>query len=498
MKPQKDNIKKLITSISRGLYEREHIIALTLLAAIAGESVFLLGLPGVAKSLIGRRLKMAFKDASSFEYLMSRFSTPDEIFGPVSISKLKDEDTYERIVDGYLPTADVIFLDEIWKTGPSIQNSLLTVLNEKIYRNGRTEIALPLKGIIAASNELPASNEGLEALWDRFLIRLIVDGIQDEKAFNSMISATSEMRVEVNEELPITSTQYVEWQGLIDKMVVPPFVFEIISAIRKEINHLNIKGTEATELDPIIISDRRWKKIIRLLRASALLNERVDIAISDLLILSSCLWDNELQIEYVEDILNKAILTHLLADWVERRNEIEEKIKELRTVASNGKSDDYMLFDDKHYSVVGFNEGNTYITKDFYNELSERLPKEAAMTTTKLVQDRYLQAYPRNSVAPKITILKSKTGIKINGRDYRMIRQDDLDQIADPHFQEWVEAVAERAIALHADFKSFQAHMKTQFIENLFVADSQCKLILDELKRFEMTLRKMLSLLNNG
>ena len=143
----KDRITQLLQQLNERVYEKEHIIALSLLSAIAGESIFLLGPPGTAKSMVARRLKLAFKQATAFEYLMSRFSTPDEIFGPVSISKLKDEDTYERRVEGYLPTADVVFLDEIWKAGPAIQNALLTVLNEKIFRNGQFAIRVPLKGL---------------------------------------------------------------------------------------------------------------------------------------------------------------------------------------------------------------------------------------------------------------------------------------------------------------------------------------------------------------
>ena len=227
----KDRIARLLDAMGAGAYEREEVIGLSLLAAFAGESIFLLGVPGVGKSMVARRLKMAFRDARSFEYLMSRFSTPDEIFGPVSISKLKDEDTYERVVDGYLPTADIVFLDEIWKAGPAIQNSLLTAINEKIFRNGDKDLKLPLKGIIAASNELPAEGEGLEALWDRFLIRYIVKPIGDRLNFKALLSG-EQIEPQVDGALAFTNEEYQSILSDAADVEVPDGVLDFIYSLR--------------------------------------------------------------------------------------------------------------------------------------------------------------------------------------------------------------------------------------------------------------------------
>lgn len=166
-------IGDLVASVSAGMFEREEIIAVSLLGALCGQNTFLYGPPGTAKSLISRRIACAFDQPTYFEYLMNRFSTPEEVFGPVSIKALK-EDHYIRKTDNYLPKADFAFLDEIWKSSPAILNTLLTLINEHVFRNGEAIEKAPLKALIAASNETPDANQGLEALYDRFIVRLMV------------------------------------------------------------------------------------------------------------------------------------------------------------------------------------------------------------------------------------------------------------------------------------------------------------------------------------
>lgn len=197
----REQVSGLLEIITQGLYEKEQILALALLCLVSGESYFLLGPPGTAKSEVSQRLKMLLRNATAFEYLMSRFSTPDEIFGPISIQKLKNEDIYERKTDGYLPSADIVFLDEIWKAGPSIQNALLTVINERIYQNGNATLRVPMKCLIAASNELPAEDEGLEALWDRFLVRVVSNCIQNEKTFYKMLQMQEMPTITIPKEM---------------------------------------------------------------------------------------------------------------------------------------------------------------------------------------------------------------------------------------------------------------------------------------------------------
>jgi len=304
----KERINKILHALNENLFEREEIVQLSLLTTIAGESIFLLGLPGVAKSLIARRIKEIFKDGNSFEYLMNRFSTPDEIFGPIAISKLKKDDKYERITEKYLPTADIVFLDEIWKAGPSIQNSLLTVINEKIYRNGQQEVKIPLKGLISASNELPAKGEGLEALWDRFIIRYLVENISDPNKFNTFLATENiGFDAKIDEKDKITNAEYQKWQTSISKVKISDEALNVINVIRNYIAKYNNKKDIKK---PIYVSDRRWKKIVKVLKTSAFLNDRKSIDLMDCFLIAHTIWDEVEQIGIVKEFVSDAIEKH--------------------------------------------------------------------------------------------------------------------------------------------------------------------------------------------
>ena len=210
----KERIEKLIAALATNLYERSEIVALSLLAVLSGQSVFLFGPPGTAKSLIARRVSQAFRNSVFFENLMNRFSTPEDIFGPIDIKELK-EARYVRKIENFLPTATIAFLDEIWKSSTAILNTLLTIINERKFRNGDKVIDVPLKGIIAASNETAPQNQGLEALDDRLIMRLSVQPMKQRDNFENLLSAEPILaNIKFDETLQFDDS---EWNNLIEQ-----------------------------------------------------------------------------------------------------------------------------------------------------------------------------------------------------------------------------------------------------------------------------------------
>ena len=320
-----ERIGKLITALSENVYERDDCIRLGLLATLSGESIFLFGPPGIAKSLIATRLSSVFRKARSFHYLMTRFSTPEEVFGPLSIHELKDNGQYIRLTKGYLPESDVVFLDEIWKAGSAILNTLLTIINERTFRNRQHTQSVPTRVFVAASNELPDPESGLNALYDRFLVRIFMNRIKEKTAFKSMMLST-ELTADfsIDSSLQVSDQEYQFWLTHIDSILVPSDIFELIYLFKLQIEtHHDIET---------ILSDRRWKKALHFLQSSAFFNGRDSVHQIDLLLLSYCLWDTPQDHEVVNTLMLKFCMNELFLqqDLMETIKSHKEKLKQLQ------------------------------------------------------------------------------------------------------------------------------------------------------------------------
>src|SRR3954466_10116553 len=180
-------IAQQIREVGRALDERYldkgELIRLLMVTLVAGEHMLIVGPPGTAKSALIRHLARLV-DARYFEYLLTRFSEPNEIFGPIDIRAFR-EGTYVRRVETMLPDADIVFLDEIFKSNSAILNSLLSILNERRFFPGSASIQVPLSSLYGATNEIP-NDDALSAVFDRFLVRTLSDNL-DSFHFHGLI-----------------------------------------------------------------------------------------------------------------------------------------------------------------------------------------------------------------------------------------------------------------------------------------------------------------------
>jgi MoxR-like ATPase len=272
----KPRLQRIRDALSEGLIERDIPIRLALLAALAGEHVLLIGPPGTAKSELARRLRLAFTGQTYFERLLTRFSVPEELFGPLSIKAL-EEDKYQRQTEGYLPTAAVAFLDEIFKANSAILNALLTLLNEREFDNGTQRIKTPLVSVVGASNELPQEEE-LLALYDRFLVRYHVGPVSDE-GFAKLLDLRGQAKPAIDAALMLTPSDLEHIHAAALKVTVPAEVASLLKAMRKHCQDQKIP-----------VSDRRWRKALFLLQVAAHTDGRAAVSVWDCWLLQHCLW----------------------------------------------------------------------------------------------------------------------------------------------------------------------------------------------------------------
>lgn len=509
---RREHIQLLIQWMSQGIYEKEQIIAVALLCAVAGENMFLLGPPGTAKSMVASRLKMVFKDGKSFDYLMSRFSTPDEIFGPISISRLKNDDRYERLTAGYLPESDVVFLDEIWKAGPSIQNTLLTVINEHIFHNGGQIIHTPMKVLIAASNELPAKDEGLEALWDRFMMRMVSNCIENDTAFFKMLRSEQTEIKPLSEQLYITDELYRKWQSESRTVTMPDNIAAVIKSLRRLLaNHEKEDGNQLR----YYISDRRWRKAYRLMQTSAYLNGRKEINLTDFLLLIHSFWND---VETIPNVL-AAFTSSISEATVKQLNRIDKSIRQVMTPQNNQSTPkppsidinatEFAEYDYFYYLVENYPDGDTYFSKWDYASLSTTPrdgvkyydSKRKKLIIHTLIPGRPFDAKSQNVTnLTKVKVQKCQNGAVIDGTPYSFKRKS-LTATNTDALQ--AQPVYQRIAAIQESFKVCVEDWESQVVsnwnncDNIFLSPSDLGLVNKMMKEVDELIKATEVKLNN-
>lgn len=351
--------------------DKQEIIRLMLVSAIAGEHMVIVGPPGTAKSaMIGMFAKLI--EADYFEYLLTRFTEPNELFGPVDIAAFR-EGRYTRRTEKMLPQAEIVFLDEIFKSNSAILNSLLHVINERKFSNGPNVMQVPLISLYAASNEVP-NDEGLAAMFDRFLIRVLSDNL-DSYHFHELMQrgVAHEVRKMTGRGVdlkPIISARDLRLlQSNFDRYMV--FPEEFMAKYKGLIFQIRSEG--------ITVSDRRAVKLLKLFAASAVFDGRSQVGDGDFFVLRH-IWNNLDQVELLEEIVNPVVDAWYRARPEERRfigpqASLEDLLSELnliRDVLTGGTElSDIQLFS----QLKNLNEIKAALAS-LHNDTAQRMVRE--------------------------------------------------------------------------------------------------------------------------
>jgi MoxR-like ATPase len=291
-----DKLQALRHELAGLFVERDEFVDGALAALLSRQHVLLIGPPGSGKSTIVHALCERIPGAIYFHWLLTKFTTPEELFGPVSLQGL-EQDRYYRVTEGKLPTAHIAFLDEIFKANSAILNALLSLINERVYYNEATPTSVPLSTLFGASNLLPESRD-LDCLFDRFLFRYQVDYIEDSDGFRSMLEAPQDGRLSA----PLELAELEQAQRDAARVTAGTEVIDWLAEIRSRIRALGL-----------VVSDRRFQSSLSGLRAHAYLQGRSRVEAGDLALLGHMLWSLPEERAPLEEIIAAVVAPELHA-----------------------------------------------------------------------------------------------------------------------------------------------------------------------------------------
>ncbi len=354
MERELEKLKAVISELKSTFYERDELIEGAVCALLTSNHVIIIGPPGTAKSQLANELCSRITGTQYFQWLLTKFTTPEEIFGSVSLKGLEN-DEYRRVTTNKLAEAHIAFLDEIFKSSSSILNSLLTVINERVYFNGTEKIDTPLITLFGASNELPTDEDELDALYDRFLVRFVVGYIEEDFRFLKMIQGGDDK----NEPTTFSLQELSKLKENVNRVEIPQAVIRILLRIRTE---LNTKG--------IVLSDRRYKSSVSLIKAKAFINGREMAKEEDVKILENVLWKDPAEIPDIKSTLHSILFGY------------REQLKELYIQAKEIEAYSKQNWDDEETKIKANIEAQTKLKMliNKVNDLSEELSDRGKST----------------------------------------------------------------------------------------------------------------------
>ncbi|MGW5032025.1 AAA family ATPase [Streptomyces nigra] len=311
-----EKLRTIVSELSERFYERDDVVRTLVVTLLAGQHSLMLGPPGTAKSELARDLTSRVEGASYWEILLSKFTSPTRMFGPIDVGALARGE-YHQVYEGRATTAHVAFMDEIFKCSTAALNETLGYLNERIYHpeNGGEPIRCPLIGAITASNELPDADDSA-AVYDRLLVRIEIGYLTDPSNFAALVR--SAVRAPAPASTP-TTIHLSELQEAVTKSVpaieVPDAMVDAICTLRA-----------ALRRKELIASDRRWRQAVGLLQASAYLDGRTEVTETDLSILTHVLWNSPAERPVVE----REVL-HLVNPDAKEALDLADTLDELET-----------------------------------------------------------------------------------------------------------------------------------------------------------------------